>query len=341
MSRFRLAELEAAAAVVHETLAPTPALAWPLLAARCGADVVVKHESHLPIGSFKLRGGLVYARELAAREPGVRTLVAATRGNHGQSVAFAARHHGLAARIVVPHGNSADKNAAMRALGATLVEHGRDFQAAYEHARELARAPATHMVPSFGWTLVRGVASCALELFRQAGALDLLYVPIGLGSGVCGALAARDALGLRTRVVGAVAEKAPTYALSFARGEPVPTDSAETIADGLAVRVPDAEALAAMRAGLERVVAVSEAEIRAAMRHYFTDAHHVAEGAAAAALAALLREREAVRGRRVGVVLTGCNVDADLYADVLRTGAPDGLVDTGVAALGALGGRRT
>ncbi len=318
MSRFSLAELESAAAVVRETLAPTPAIAWPLLAARCGAEVVVKHESHLPIGSFKLRGGLFYARELAAREPAARALVAATRGNHGQSVAFAARRHGLAAQIVVPRGNSADKNAAMRAFGATLVEHGRDFQAAYEHARELARAPGVHFVPSFDWTLVRGVASWALELFGQAGGLDLLYVPIGLGSGVCGALAARDALGLRTRIVGVVAENAPTYALSFARGEPVPTDSAETIADGLAVRVPDAEALVAIRAGVERIVAVSESEIRAAMGHYFSDTHHVAEGAAAAALAALLREREAVRGRRVGLVLTGGNVDGALYADVLR-----------------------
>lgn len=325
MTRFRLSELESAAALVHETLAPTRALAWPLLAARCGTDVVVKHESDLPIGSFKLRGGLVYARELAAREPGARTLVAATRGNHGQSVAYAARQHGLAARIVVPRGNSADKNAAMRALGATLVEHGRDFQAAYEHACELARAPGVHFVPSFDWTLVRGVASCALELFRQAGPLDVLYVPIGLGSGACGALAARDALGLSTRIVGAVAEQAPTYALSFARGEPVPTETADTVADGLAVRVPDGDALAAIRAGVERIVAVSEAEIQAAMGHYFTDTHHVAEGAAAAALAALLREREAVRGRRVGVVLTGCNVDAGPYADALRAAGAAGL----------------
>ena len=323
MSRFRLSELESAAAVVHETIAPTPAIVWPLLAARCGADVVVKHESHLPIGSFKLRGGLVYARELLEREPGVRTLVAATRGNHGQSVAFAARRHGLAARIVVPRGNSAGKNAAMRAYGATLVEHGHDFQAAYEHARELVRAPELHLVANFDWTLVRGVASCGLELFRQAGPLDALYVPIGLGSGVCGAIAARDALGVRTPIVGVVAQGAPTYALSFARGEPVPTDSAVTIADGLAVRVPDPEALAAIRAGVERVVAVSEDEIRAAMRHYFTDTHNVAEGAAAAALAGLLRERDAVRGRRVGIVLTGCNVDAALYADALRTGVAE------------------
>lgn len=315
-----LAELEAAAALVREVLPPTAAIAWPLLAERCGADVVVKHENHQPTGAFKVRGGLLYARELAARERGVHTLVAATRGNHGQSVAFAARRAGLAARIVVPHGNSPTKNAAMRAYGATLVEHGRDFQDALEHARELARQPGHHFLPSFHPTLVAGVAGCALELFAQAEALDLLYVPIGLGSCICGAIAVRDALGLRTRIVGVVAEGAPTYALSFSRGEPVPTASADTIADGLAVRVPDAGALAVIRRGAERLVTVSEAGIRAAMRHYFTDTHNVAEGAGAAPLAALLREREAARGLRVGLVLTGGNVDRELYAEVLREG---------------------
>jgi threonine dehydratase len=314
--RISLSELEQAAEIVHETLAPTPAIAWPLLAERCGCDVVVKHENHLPTGAFKLRGGLVYGRELAKREPGVRTLVAATRGNHGQSVAFAARAAGLAARIVVPHGNSPAKNAAMRGWGAALIEHGADFSAALERARELAAAPGLHFVPSFDRTLVRGVASWALELFGQVDALDLLYVPIGLGSGICGAVAARDALGLRTRIVGAVAEQAPAYALSYERGEVV-TAPADTIADGVAVRVPDAEALREIRRGVERVVTVPEAEIRAAMRHYFTDTHNVAEGAAAAALAAILREREATRGRRVGVVLTGGNVDADVFAAAL------------------------
>jgi len=319
--RFSRAELEAAAALVRETVAPTPALRWPLLAARCGCDVVVKHENHLPTGAFKVRGGLVYGRELARREPGVRTLVAATRGNHGQSVAVAAREAGLAARIVVPHGNSPEKNAAMRAFGAELIEHGHDFSAAYEHARALAAAPDAHLVPSFDWTLVRGVASWALELFAQAGELDRLYVPIGLGSGACGAIAARDALGLRTRLVGVVAAQAPAYALSFARGEVV-TAPADTLADGIAVRVPDPEALAELRRGLERVVTVSEAEIRAAIRHVFTDTHNVAEGAAAVGLAALLRERETARGQRVGLVLTGSNIDAARFAEALASEGP-------------------
>lgn len=318
MSSWTRGELEAAAAVVRAALPPTPAIVWPLLAQRCGAEVVVKHENHLPTGAFKVRGGILYAHELRERDPGARTLIAATRGNHGQSVAYAARRMGLAARIVVPHGNSGSKNAAMRAWGATLIEHGRDFQDALEHARTLARDPSLHFVPSFHETLVRGVASWALELFAEAGPLDLLYVPIGLGSSICGAIAARDALGLRTAIVGVVAEQAPCYALSFARGEAVATDSADTVADGLAVRVPDPDALGMIRRGVERVVAVGESEIRAAMRHYFTDTHQVAEGAGAAGLAALLREREAARGRRVGLVLTGGNVDRELYAEILR-----------------------
>ena len=318
MGSWTRGDLEAAAALVRAVLPPTPAIAWPLLAERCGTEVVVKHENHLPTGAFKVRGGILYAHELRERDPGARTLIAATRGNHGQSVAYAARRMGLAAQIVVPHGNSASKNAAMRAWGATLIEHGRDFQDALEHARTLARDPSLHFVPSFHPTLVRGVASWALELFGEAGPLDLLYVPIGLGSSICGAIAARDALGLRTAIVGVVAEQAPCYALSFARGEPVATDSADTVADGLAVRVPDPEALATIRRGVERVVTVSEAEIRAAIRHYFTDTHQVAEGAGAVGLAALLRERGAARGRRVGLVLTGGNIDRELYAEILR-----------------------
>jgi threonine dehydratase len=315
---WKLDELREAAAVVHQVLQPTPAIAWPLLAARCGADVVVKHENHLPTGAFKVRGGILYAREIAARAVRPHTLVAATRGNHGQSVAFAAQRAGLAALVVVPHGNSASKNAAMRAYGAALVEHGRDFQAAFEHACDLAKQPGHELMPSFHRTLVRGVASYALELFEQSGALDRLYVPIGLGSSACGAIAARDALGLATEIVGVVAENAPAYALSFERGAAVATDSADTVADGLAVRVPNPEALAEIRRGLARVVAVSDAEIRAAVRHYFTDTHNVAEGAGAAPLAALLRERDAARGLRVGLLLSGGNVDPELYAEILR-----------------------
>jgi len=316
------AALEAAAAFVHSTLQPTAQLEWPLLSQRCGARVIVKHENHLPTGSFKVRGGLVYMHELREREPAVRGVISATRGNHGQSVAFAARRLGLSVTIVVPHGNSVDKNAAMRAQGARLVEHGRDFQAALEHAQALAVREGLHLVPNFHPALLRGVATCALELFRAEPALDLLYVPIGLGSGVCAALDARDALGLRTRIVGVVAERAPTYALSFAAGEAVATENADTLADGLAVRVPNAAALARIGAGVERIVAVSEAEIRAAIRNYFSDTHNVAEGAAAAALAACLRERAAVADKHVGLVLTGGNIDRALYREILAEEDP-------------------
>ena len=312
-----LAELEADAAFVHEVLPPTPQIAWPLLARRVGAEVWVKHENHLPAGSFKPRGGLTYFRELRAREPAVRGVIAATRGNHGQSVPFAARRFGLPTTIVVPRGNAVEKNAAMRALGATLVEHGRDFQEAFEHAQALGVEKGLHFVPSFHPWLVRGVATYALELLRAVPDLEALYVPIGLGSGICGTLRARDALGARTRIVGVVTERAPTYALSFAAGKPVPTETADTLADGLAVRVPNADAVAQVCAGVERVVTVSEAELRAAMRALFSDTHNVAEGAGAAALAACLRERAALAGRRVGVVLTGGNVDREVYAAIL------------------------
>ncbi len=310
------AALEAAAALVHETLAATPQLVWPLLSARCGTRVVVKHENHLPTGAFKLRGGLVYMHELRAREPGVRGVIAATRGNHGQSVTVAARRNGLEATIVVPHGNSVEKNAAMRAQGARLIEHGRDFQAALEHAQLLAARDGLHLVASFHPALVRGVASCALELLRAEPELDVLYVPIGLGSGVCAALDARDALGSRTRVVGVIAERAPTYALSLAAGRVVATESADTVADGLAVRVANADALERMGKGLERVVAVSDAEIRAAIRALFSDTHNVAEGAAAASLAAVLRERSTLAGKRVAFVLTGGNIVRALYREL-------------------------
>ena len=312
-----LAALEDAAELVHAVIQPTAQVCWPLLSERCDAEVWVKHENHTPIGAFKVRGGLVYTDHLTKSEPGVTGVIAATRGNHGQSVAFAAWRMGLEAVIVVPHGNSVEKNAAMRALGAELVEHGHDFQAALEYARGLAEERGLHMFPSFHPLLVRGVASYALEFFHAVPELDTVYVPIGLGSGISGVIAARDALGLKTKVAGVVSGNAPTYALSFAQGEPVSTNSADTMADGLACRVPVKEAVETINHGAERVVTVSDDEIRAAMRHYFTDTHNVAEGAGAAPLAALLKERDKIAGRRVGLVLSGGNVDREVYREVL------------------------
>ena len=316
-----LAELDAAALLVHAVVPPTAAISWPLLSQRAGCEVWVKHENHTQLGAFKLRGGLVYVDRLKQAEPKIPGVVSATRGNHGQSLAFAARRAGLAAVIVVPHGNSREKNAAMRALGAELIEHGADFDAAYAHARTLAEQRGLHMVRAFHPWLVLGVASYALEFLRAVADMDTVYAPVGQGSGICGILAARDALGLGTRVVGVVAANAPAYARSLERGQPVATDSADTIADGVAVRHPDPDALAIIRRGAERVVTVSEAAIRAAMRHYFSDTHNVAEGAGALALAALLQERDRMHGRKVGLILSGGNVDRNLYAQVLAEGA--------------------
>ena len=327
-----LATLYAAAEQVHRVVAPTPQLHWPLLSARCGAEVWVKHENCAPTGAFKVRGGLLYLDALRRQEPDVTGVVAATRGNHGQSIGFAAGRLGVEATIVVPHGNSREKNTAMRGYGATLIERGRDFSEALEFAGTLAAERGLHLVPSFHPLLLRGVASYGLELLRGVPDLDAIYVPIGLGSGICGTIAARDALGLRTHVIGVVAAGAPAYRLSFERGEPVATESADTLADGVAVRVPHPDAVAIVNRGAERIVAVDDAEIRAAMRHHFTDTHHVAEGAGAAALAALLQEHEAMAGRRVAVVQSGGNVDRDVFARVLdeagpghaETGAPEG-----------------
>lgn len=312
-----LAEIETAADFVHTVMLPTPAYCWPLLSERAGAEVWVKHENHTSLGAFKVRGGLVYMTDLKRREPKLKGVIAATRGNHGQSVAFACRRVGLQAVVVVPRGNSREKNAAMRAQGAELIEHGHDFQAAYEYARDLARQRGLHPMPSFDRRLAAGVASYALELFRAVPDLDTVYVPIGLGSGICGTMAARDALGLRTKVVGVVANEAPAYALSFAAGKPVSTNSADTMADGVACRVPDPDALALILKGADRIVSVSETEIRAAMRHFFTDTHNLAEGAGAAALAGLLQEKDRMAGRRVAVIQSGGNIDRELYLSVL------------------------
>ena len=313
-----LKTLEAAAQLVHRVIPPTPQICWPLVCQRAEAEVWVKHENHTVVGAFKVRGGLVYMEALKQREPRIAGVIAATRGNHGQSVAFAAKRAGLRSVIVVPHGNSREKNAAMGALGAELIECGSDFQEAYEHAARLAQAERLRFVPSFEAALVAGVASYALELFSAVANFDAVYVPIGMGSGICGVIAVREALGLRTEVVGVVASGAPAYALSYAAGRPVATASALTIADGIACRVPDPEALEIIGKGASRVATVTDDQIRAAMRHLFSDTHNAAEGAGAAALAALLKERDRMRGRRVALILSGGNVDREVFAETLN-----------------------
>ena len=311
-----LAALESAAELVYRVMPPTPQIRWPLLCARAGAEVWVKHENHTPTGAFKVRGGIVYMDQLHRREPGVTGVAAATRGNHGQSVTFAATRAGLRAVIVVPHGNSPEKNAAMRAFGAELIEHGADFQESYEYVVRLAETERLHLVRSFDPALVAGVGTYALELFRAVPSLETVYVPVGMGSGICGAIAARNALGLRTEIVGVVASGAPACALSFAARHAV-SGQADTMADGLACRVPDPAALEIMLEGASRIVTVDDAEIQAAMRHLFSDTHNAAEGAGAAALAALLKERS---GRRAAVILSGANVDTELFARTLSGG---------------------
>jgi len=312
-----LAEIESVSSLIEPIVPPTPQYSWPLLNARTGCELWVKHENHTALGAFKIRGLLHYLTLLAAREPAVRGVIAATRGNHGQAVAFAARRLGLSPTIVVPRGNSVEKNAAMRAWGAALIEHGDDFQAALLHSRQLATERNLHAVPSYHRDFVTANAGSALTFLRRAPALDRVYVPIGLGSGICAMLAARDALGLKTAVIGVVSDLAPGVALSFASGRLTEAPATTRIADGLACSTPHPEALEHILRGAARIVRVTDAEVEAAMRIYFSDTHNVAEGAAGAGLAAVLRERDALAGQRVGVVFTGGNVDAGVFAAVL------------------------
>lgn len=314
---FSRAEIEAAQRTVYAAMAPTPQYAWPLLGERLGAEVWVKHENHTPLGAFKVRGGLVYMAALKAREPQCRGVIGATRGNHGQSVAFAARRHGLSATLVVPHGNSVEKNAAMRALGAELVEHGADFQAAREQAAVLAQQRGLHSVPSFHRDLVAGVASYWMEFF-SAVQPDVVFVPVGLGSGICACIVARALTGATgTRIVGVVSAHATAYLDSYRAGHPVEAPVSTQLADGMACRVADEEPLAMMLREVDDVIAVTDDEVAAAMRLMFSATHNVAEGAGAASLAAALQQCGRWQGRTIGVTLCGGNVDRNVFARVL------------------------
>ena len=316
-----LEQIRAAAALIYEAMPATPQYSWPLINERASAlgeltEVWIKHENHTPVGAFKVRGGLVYMDWLRRERPEVKTVVSATRGNHGQSMAFAAAQYGIRVVIVVPHGNSLEKNRAMRALGAELVHFGEDFQAASEHAARLERENGWHRVPSFDLRLVTGVATYALEMLEACPPLETIYVPIGMGSGVCGTIAARNALGLKTKVVGVVSSHAPAYALSFAAGEVIEHEARTEIADGVACRKPDPATVEVIKAGMDRVLLVDDEEVKEAMRAYFVDTHNVAEGAGAIGLAALLKDRSE-GGRRVATVLCGGNVDSDVFAGII------------------------
>ena len=308
-------DLEQAARLVHSIMPPTPQLSWPLLNLRAGCEVWVKHENHTATGAFKIRGGLVMLEALKRAHPNIAGVVSATRGNHGQSLAYAGRRHGLRTVIVVPHGNSRDKNAAMRAWGAELIEHGRDFDEAKEHAAGLAAREGLHSIGPYHAELVAGVGSYAFELFSAVAGLDAVYVPIGCGSGISGLIAWRDALGLNTKIIGVVSDRADCYARSWDAGRPVETESADTFADGMAVRVPVPAALAVIRAGAERIVRVSDDEVKAAVRYFYSDTHNLVEGAGAAPLAALLKEKP--QSGRYAVIASGGNIDREAYLQAL------------------------
>jgi threonine dehydratase len=312
-------EIRDAAQLVYALMPPTPQYRWPLLCERLGTEVWVKHENHTPIAAFKARTAIVYAEKLLQREPRTRGLIAATRGNHGQSVALAARRKNLECVIVVPHGNSVEKNAAMRSQGAKLIEHGTDFQASLEHATKLAAELQFHLVPPYHPDIVLGVATYWLELFSALPQLDVAYVPIGMGSGICSAATVRNGLGLKTKLVGVVSEHAPTYALSIEQREIVEAPVSAVLADGLACRKGNADALQVMLENVDHVVRVTDDEVAEAMRAMFTDTHNVVEGAGAASLAAAMKESPALKGQRVALIATGGNVDREVLARVLAT----------------------
>jgi len=311
-----LREIEDAARVVYREFQATPQYRWGLSSQRLGTDCWIKHENHTPVGAFKLRGGLTYFEALKQRDEMPKEVISATRGNHGQSIGWAARAHGVACIIVVPHGNSVEKNAAMRALGVSLIEHGQDFQESREFAMALAAERGAHMVPSFHADLLRGVSTYWWELMLAVPQLDVVYVPIGQGSGACSAIAAKLALKRKLRIVGVVSSHATTYADSMAAGRVVEAPVTTQLADGMACRVADA-ALGILLPQLDHIVKVSDTEVAQAMRDLYTDTHNVAEGAGAASFAAAMKERGQLKEQVVGITLCGGNVDRTVFADVL------------------------
>lgn len=314
-----LAEIEAAKSLIRPHIRETPTYRWPLLEAGLGTELWLKHENHTPVGAFKIRGGLVYVDELKRQEPTVQGVIAATTGNHGQSIAYAARLNGLRAVIVVPHGNNPEKNAAMRSLGAELVEHGSEFQEALEHSRVLAVQEDLHAVPSYHPWLVRGVATYGLELFRSVPELDAVFVPIGLGSGFCGVAAARQALGLKTKIIGVVSEHAPAYALSFAQKQFVEQSSTTRVAEGVACKTPHADALAHVMVHAHAVVTVNDEQALTAMREIVQGTHNIAEGSGALAYAALKKQSAEWQSKRVACVLSGGNASLEMMRRALAT----------------------
>ncbi|MEM7100193.1 MAG: threonine dehydratase [Pseudomonadota bacterium] len=314
-------QLQAAQSIVYRHMQPTATFNWPGLSNVLGAQLWLKHENHTPIGAFKVRGGLVFAENLA-HSGFDGELVTATRGNHGQSIPYGACRIGLDVTVYVPHGNSREKNAAMRHWGANLVEFGRDFDEARLEAARVAQERGAMLVPSFDERLVQGVATYGAELFDGVDGLDRIYVPIGMGSGACSLIWLRDLLGLPTEIFGVVSSRADAMARSIEAGTIVETEDAKTFADGMATRVPHPQAFDIMAAGLAGVVRVSDEEIAQAIRLIFEHTHNVAEGAGAAAVAAALQQKDALSGKRVAAILTGGNIDREWFAQILNGGVP-------------------
>ncbi|BBQ78943.1 serine/threonine dehydratase [Raoultella ornithinolytica] len=319
---FNIDELRASASAVYHVMPATPQYTWPLLSKRLNCEVWVKHENHTPTGAFKIRGGIIFINCLLKREPNINGIITATRGNHGQSLALAATKAGLPCYLVVPKGNSREKNAAMQALGGQIIEYGVDFDEARAKAAEIAQQRGLYFVPAFHKDLILGVATYALELFNAVAELDTVYVPVGMGSGICGLIQTRDLLGLKTKIVGIVSDQADAFAQSFEQGKIITTLSADTMADGLACRIPLAESFAMIQRGAERIIRVTDDEVCHAIRIYHEDTHNMAEGAGAAGLAGLIKERRLQKNKKVAVILSGANIDRPLYASILQQQIP-------------------
>jgi len=310
---FNLMELEQAATDIYQVTPATPQYNWPLLAKTTGCDVWVKHENHTPTAAFKVRGGIHLLNQLMKANNKPKGIISATRGNNGQSLSYASKRAGLPLTIVVPECNNIDQNNAIQGFGADLVVHGKDFEAARKHSLILQQELGYQAIAPFEKSLIVGVASYAIELFSAIKDLDTVYVPIGMGSGICGLIKTRDLLNLKTKIVGVVAEGAPTFALSFAAGKVVNTDYANTIADGVATSAPIEEAFEIIKKGASRVITVNDLEIAKAMYQYYQTTHNLSEGAGAVPLAGLMKEKQQMKGKKVGLILSGGNIDFESF----------------------------
>ncbi len=310
----------AARKTVYRHLKPTPLIGHPLLSEWLGFPAWVKHENHNPTGSFKIRGGFNLVSHLSESEKS-RGVITATRGNHGQSVALACRTYGVRCVIAVPEGNNPEKNEAMKAFGSELLVHGRDFDEARERVEQIQAEQRLRYIHSANEPLlVEGVGTYALEILEELPDVDCILVPVGGGSGISGVLTAVRAAAPKVQVIGVQAANAPSIYLSWKKGEKVTTDSADTMADGLATRVPFEMTFDIIHRYVDEVVTVTEEELMEAVFRIFQTTHNVAEGAGAATTAAAFKLRSRLAGKKVALVLSGGNITASLFQQVLERG---------------------